>query len=76
MSATSLDKEKGVDAGFGTLKPIMTEAYEDALRQHGHNERRDGRWVLDPEEARQEFGDEVRMCDCLVFIFPVLTMPF
>ncbi|UZJ56104.1 hypothetical protein CBS101457_005424 [Exobasidium rhododendri] len=55
---SSTDKEAG-QAEFSTLEPTLTEGIATAAAQHGHNEKRDGRWVLDPEEARQEFGDEI-----------------
>ncbi|UZJ52933.1 hypothetical protein CBS101457_002253 [Exobasidium rhododendri] len=59
MSLHSSDKEAEADVGFSKLSPVLTEGIADAARQHGHNEQRDGRWVLDPEEARQEYGDEI-----------------
>lgn len=40
--------------------PVLTsERLERAAREHQHFEKRDGRFILDPEEARQEFGDEI-----------------
>lgn len=59
MSLHSASDEEKKPAQFPPLETSLTDGIVDAARQHGHNERRDGRWVLDPEEAKQEFGEEI-----------------
>lgn len=58
---SSSDERKDVEGGaeFSNLGQTLTTDIAEAAKQHGHTEKRDGRWVLDPEEARQEFGDEI-----------------
>ena len=61
-SSTDIEKrEKHAEPdGFGPLTSTLTDGIVRAAREHGHNEQRDGRWVLDPQEAYEEFGEEVR----------------
>lgn len=53
------DEKEAAHPDFPHLEQSLTEGIVTAARQHGHTEKRDGRWVLDPEEARQEFGDDI-----------------
>jgi hypothetical protein len=59
LHSTSDIEKKEENPEFPVLSTTLTEGIANAARQHGHTEQRDGRWVLDPEEARLEYGDEV-----------------
>lgn len=61
MSTHSDDIEKTSSSPekFSVLDVTLSRAIKDAAHQHGHYEKRDGRYILDPQEAKEEFGEEV-----------------
>lgn len=61
-SGSDVEKADGNQHGapaFATIDHSLTDDRAAAAHVHGHHERRDGRYVLDPEEARIEYGEEV-----------------
>lgn len=54
-----LEKHDSTSLSTDDVPVLTSDRLEQAAREHDHFEKRDGRYILDPEEARLEFGDEI-----------------